>query len=308
MIARGLAIVALLVTACQADLGQQSDDLDNVALRDHIIAFVRSVAEGGSNVACTVPLRGESLQVVVTMYADGEIVGRGTGIDDLLCVALKAATEQAVAAAGPARVARSRFVVELSDYEYALVEYEGRGLELVAGVVPVRTLERALLRRRIDEGKAYLLRVINPDLGGVHKYYYAPHDTFEERLYTVYTASTIYTLLAVYAHDHDERLRLPIERAADFLLWMQRIAPGQPGHGAFHYSLALAGFEREPRFVVGTTSKTIFTLIKLHELSQDDVYLDAARLAADWLLTMQDDDGRVRSELRQRTNGTWRVI
>jgi hypothetical protein len=204
-------------------------------------------------------------------------------------------------------VAQARFVVELLDHAYAMVEYEGEGVELVSGLVPVRVLDRAMLRQRIDEGKAYLLRVMDPQLGGVHKYYYAPTDSFDDRLHTIYTASTLYTLLAVHARDRDERLREPIERAAGFLLSMQRVAPGEPGHGAFHYSLDLASSEREPRFVVGTTSKSIFTLIDLHAFTGDRAYLDAARLAADWLMTMQGPDGRVTSELRLDADGAWSV-
>jgi rhamnogalacturonyl hydrolase YesR len=204
-------------------------------------------------------------------------------------------------------VPQARFLVELDGREYAVVEHEGKGVELVSGLVPVRVLDKAMLRRRIDEGKAYLLRMIDPELGGVHKYYDAPTDTFENRLHTIYTASTIYTLLAVYAHDQDENLREPIDRAADFLLSMQRIAPDEPGHGAFHHSLDLQLHEREPRFVVGTTAKSIFSLIELHALSGEEVYLDAARTAADWLSTMQDVDGRVWSELRMDSNGYWYV-
>ena len=199
-------------------------------------------------------------------------------------------------------MAEARFVVELSDHDYAMVEYEGHGVELSDDLVPVRAFDRALVQQRIDEGKAYLLRVIDPELGGVHKYYDAPTDSWEDRLHTIYTASTIYTLLRIDAHDHDERLREPIERAAGFLLSMQRIAPDQPGHGAFYYSYNKsleAGLpEREPRFVVGTASKSIFTLIELHAWTGEQVYLDAAERAAEWLMTMQDSDGRVSAELR----------
>jgi hypothetical protein len=303
VIATCLAIVALLVVACQ------SAAVDNAVFRDRVVAFVRAVAVGGQDGACTLPLTPQPLHVVVSMYDEGEVVGRATSADDELCVALKQATQQAVAASGLDRsqVAEARFAVDLTDHEYALVEYEGGGVELISGLVPVRALDSALLRQRIDEGKAYLLRVMDPVLGGVHKYYHAPTDTFEDRLHTIYTASTIYTLLAVYAHDRDESLRQPIDRAAGFLLSMQRIAPDQPGHGAFHYSLDLERQEREQRFVVGTTSKSIFTLIELHALTGDTVYLDAARMAADWLLTMQRADGRVLSELRLDSDGSWSV-
>jgi hypothetical protein len=301
-----MTIMAVLLVACEPepDVG-----LDNAAFRDRVVAFVREVAVGGSNVVCTLPRTTQPPNVVVSMYDEGELVGLGASADDELCIALQEATQQAVAASGPdpSRVARARFVVDLTDHEYALVEHEGKGVELIKGLVPVRVLDKAMLRQRIDEGKAYLLRVMDPELGGVHKYYDAPTDSFEDRLHTIYTASTIYTLLAVHARDQDESLREPIERAAGFLLSMQRIAPDQPGHGAFHYSLDLVLQEREPRFVVGTTSKSIFTLIELHAFTGDPEYLDAARMGANWLLTMQDADGRVSSELSLDSNGTWSV-
>lgn len=301
-----LAIVSIPVVACQPEQGVA---LDNTAFRDRVAGFVRRVATGGQDIVCTLPLTTRPPLVVVSMYHEGQVVGLGTSADDELCVALTKATERAVEASGPdrARVAQARFVVDLTAHDYALVEHEGKGVELVSGLVPVRVLDKAMVRQRIDEGKAYLLRMMDPELGGVHKYYDAPTDTFEDRLHTIYTASTLYTLLAVYAHDQDESLREPIERAAEFLLSMQRVAPNQPGHGAFHYSLDLVQDEREPRFVVGTTSKSIFSLIDLHALTGEDVYLDAARMAGDWLLTMQDADGRVSSELSLDSNGTWSV-
>lgn len=297
---------ALLVVACQPD----PDELDNAAFRDRAAAFVREVSVSDRSVTCTLPLTAaQPLHVTVSMYDGGVVVGQGTSADTELCVALRDATRRALAASGldGSQVAQARFVVDLTDYQYALVEHEGKGVELASDLVPVRVLDRAMLRRPIDEGKAYLLRVMDPVLGGVHKYYHAPTDTFEDRLHTIYTASTIYTLLAVQAHDRDERLRQPIERAAGFLLSMQRVAPDQPGHGAFHYSLDLGQQAREPRLVVGTTSKSIFTLIALYANTGDHAYLDAARLAADWLLTMLDADGRVSSELVLDVSGAWTV-
>jgi rhamnogalacturonyl hydrolase YesR len=310
-----LVAVALLIVGCQPDSSEldasaaQQVELDNDAFRSRVIRFVRQVAVGGPSFGCALPPIVQPRHVVVSIYSRGEVVGRGTSTNAELCEALQEATQRAVAASGPARsrVAEARFVVELDGREYALVEHEGEGMELVSGLVPTRTLDKAMLRRRIDEGTAYLLRVMDPEFGGVHKYYHARTDTFEDRLHTIYTASTIYTLLAVYAHDRDQRLREPIERAAEFLLSMQRVAPGQPGHGAFHYSLDLQRREREPRFVVGTTAKSIFTLIDLHELTDDRVYLDAARMAADWLSSMQGAEGQVSSELQLDANDAWVV-
>lgn len=315
-LATWLAIAALLVVACQPGPGERDeiaelgDELDNAAFRDRVVAVVRGVAAGDPDVPCALPpTAAQPSRVAVSLYDGGVIVGRGAAADDELCISLKAAAGVALAASGLERdrVEQARFVVELVDLDYALVEHDGHGVELVGGLVPARVLDRDMVRRRLDEGTAYLLRVMDPELGGVHKYYHAPTDSFDDRLHTIYTASTLYTLLAVHARGGDERLRRPIERAAGFLLSMQRVAPGQPGHGAFHYSLDLRRHEREPRFVVGTTSKSIFTLIDLHAFTGDPAYLDAARLAADWLLTMQREGGRIASELRLDESAAWSV-
>ncbi|MFO7566524.1 MAG: prenyltransferase/squalene oxidase repeat-containing protein [Enhygromyxa sp.] len=307
-----LTIVALLSIACQGDERERDDfdALDNDEFRDRVVTLVREVASGDSNVACTLPPLDQPLHVVVSMYHAGALAGQGISDAEDLCEALDEATRRAVAAANPARssVAAARFVVDLSEQQYAMVEHEGRGVELVGGLVPARRFDKATLHQRIDEGKAYLLRVMNPQLGGVHKYYYAPIDGFEDRLHTIYTASTIYTLLAIHARDPDPSLLEPIERAAGFLLSMQRVALGQEAHGAFHYSFDLSGWAPEPRFVVGTTAKTIFTLIELHALTQEQVYLEAARMGADWLMTMQAADGRVAAELRLEPDDSWSVI
>lgn len=299
-------IVALLVVACQPD----SSEMDNDAFRNRVLAFVRAVAAGNPDVPCTWPLTEPRSQVVVSMYHEGELLGLAASTSDELCTALQQATERVVAVTGSdrSRVATATFTVTLTDHDYALVEHQGEALELAGGTVPVRTLDKAMLRQRIDEGKGYLLRMMDPELGGVHKYYHAPTDTFEGRLHTVYTASTIYTLLALYQHDEDERLREPIERAAEFLLSMQSVVEGQRDHGAFAYSMDLADEQAQPRFVVGTTAKSIFTLIELHTLTGDPKYLDAARLAGNWLLTMQHDDGRVFAELVRRPTGLYKVV
>ena len=272
-----------------------------------MIGTVRQVAAGDPDATCNLPALTKPLHVVVSMYYGGKLASRAISTLDELCPALTEATQELVSNSGlaPSRVPDARFTVELTNHEYAAVGYEGAGLELVNGLVPVRSFDKATLEQRIEDGKAYLLRVIDPEFGGVHKRYHAPVDGFDDRLHTIYTASTIYTLLALYARDHDESLREPIDHAAEFLLSMQRVAPGQPGHGSFHYSLDRKREQREPRFFVGTTSKSIFTLIKLHTLTEDAAYLDAARLAGDWLLTMQDKRGRVSPEQRGAEDGTW---
>lgn len=319
--ARRLALAASLATGCPAGdgeglapAGRSSPEaledplagLDNDGFRDRVIGFVRQVAEGEPEAACSVPwVASQPLWVTVKMFYGGAAVGRGTSIGAALCPALAEATVRAIAAAGPEakHVVQARFVVELTDRRYDMVEYAGGGIELVHGLVPVRVLDRAMVAARIDEGREYLVRVTDPALGGVHKYYDAPTDTFERRLHTIYTASTIFTWLALA----DEGLQAPIDRAAGFLLAMQSVAPGQPSHGAFYYSLDLNLDEADPRFVVGTAAKSIFSLIELHARTGREEFMAAARLAGDWLLTMQRPDGSVRPELRRLPDGTWKV-
>jgi hypothetical protein len=316
---RGVAILMLLATACQLDDAEQ--ELDNAEFRRRVVELVRDVAVGVRDARCTVPQPPDLVEpprVVVSFYDQGEVVGRGMAVHERLCVALTLATLEAtreatrVSGLPPSRLAEARFVVDLSTPDASMVEYEGEGLELTSagqGLVPTRVLDKALIRRRIDEGQAYLLRVLDPDFGGVHKTYAAETDSLEPRLHTVYTASTLYTLLLHHARTGDESLRQPIDRGIEFLLFMQRLTvdPARQGHGAFHYSLVLEDHLREPRWVVGTSAKAIFTLIEFHALTQDPRTLDAAILAGDWLLTMQLADGRVISEINMPADDDWRA-
>lgn len=279
------------------------------SFRDQAIRYVRqlSASTDESEPACTLPEIPGPVLAVLTLYVEGARVGRGMARDEQLCPALREATRKTIddAELTPKALEQARFVVELPSHEFSIVEHEGKGLEYVSGLVPARVLDKDTLRLRIKEGTEYLLRVMDPKLGGVHKYYYAPTDSYEERLHTIYTASTLFTLLELYAHDKDESLREPIDRGGEFLLTMQRQAPGGKADGAFHYSLDRRTRLPEPRFVVGTTSKTIFTLIKLHALTQDDKWMDSARRGAAWLMSMQREDGSVSPELYVNDKEEW---
>jgi len=72
---------------------------------------------------------------------------------------------------------------------------------------------------------------------------------------------------------------------------MQNTGPGDERYGAFHYSCSLKTGEKEQRFVVGTAALSIFTLLRMHEVTGEQKYLDSAVIAGDWLLTMQRDNG-----------------
>lgn len=158
------------------------------------------------------------------------------------------------------------------------------------------------IRNSMEYGVSYLRGVQHPEHGGMHKYYYPTIDELEPNLYTVYTASFALALL-----NQQEGNGVPIDatRAADFLLKMQNTEEGDLRRGAFAYMYALETEEKEERYVVGTTSKAIYTLIELHERTSEDRYLQAAELGGDWLLTMILPAGNVKSYTRLNEDGRW---
>jgi len=288
----------------------QSPDLDNAAFRSRVVGLIRQVAAGPEKVQCELPLQSKRpFRAVVWAYKQGEQIARGQGSDGSLCVALKDAARQAVAAAGGERdsLAGSRLVVDLPDHNESIVEFEGKGLELVQGLVPPRTYDKALLTKRIEEGKNYLMRVFDAERNGVHKYYYAQADRFEPELHTIYTASTGLTLIKLNAYNGDKSLLDKAKSAAEFMLSMQSHNEADHTAGAFFYTFDLQRKQPERKLVVGTSSKTIFTLLELHALTKDKKYLDAATLSADWLISMQRPDGSVRSYLTNKGGERWMV-
>lgn len=168
----------------------------------------------------------------------------------------------------------------------------------------IRQLSRNLIEENINTGAEYLLRVIDKKENGVHKYYYPASDTFEDRLYPLYTASTVYTLLKVYNFKKDEAVLEQAIKSADFMFLMQQKDKKNKSYGAFYYSYFPDKNEKELKFVVGTAAKSIFTMLKLWELTENEKYIGSAILAGDWLLTMQKTDGSMKSYLRY-SDGKW---
>ncbi|MEM9488226.1 MAG: terpene cyclase [Myxococcota bacterium] len=249
----------------------------------------------------------EPWSVTVTVYYRGAPIARGLAEEPHLCPALHRATAAGLDEAGLDRAdrAEARLVIELQDRDLALVEDDGRGLELTRGLVASRRLDAQRLREEIDHGKEYLFRVIHPEHGGVHKYYYAERDQLENQLYTIYTASWVYTMLKLHAHRPDPRIPERVGAAAEFILSMQSAVSDGRSSGAFHYSFDLDSERPRQRFVVGTAAKTIFTLLALRQFEPTGArgarYMSAAVRAADWLLTMQNRDGSVKPYLRWDT-------
>ncbi len=176
--------------------------------------------------------------------------------------------------------------------------------EFINDIVVIRELDKELIRQKIEDGKEYLFRMIDEEENGAHKYYYALNDTFENRLHTIYTSTLTYTLLKLYNLEKDDLLLDQALRCGEYILSMQNKDKGSKGYGAFYYSYFLDSKEKEKKFVVGTTSKTIFTLLKLYELTGDNKYLESAKLGADWLITMQKPDGSMKPYMRY-SDGKW---
>jgi len=180
----------------------------------------------------------------------------------------------------------------------SFVEPNEKEKEFIGDILVIRELDKELIRQKIKEGREYLFRVIDEKENGVHKYYYAENDTFENRLHTIYTSTLTYALLKIYDLEKDLLLFNQALKCGEYILSMQNREKGSKAYGAFYYSYFLDSKEKEKKFVVGTTSKTIFTLLKLYELTNDDKYLESAELGADWLITMQKQDGSIKPYMR----------
>lgn len=289
-----------------SELSSDAVPLDDPSGPNRLARFVRAVAHE-EPAACNVSLR--SRATVVSIVRAGTILGRGVGDGDASdtspCRALKEATRRALAAAGaPASTDDVAFIVELPDDDGAMVLARGdEGVELSHGLLSVRFVDRAALEAQIAAGHDYLARVLDPDRGGAHKYYDARADRFEPVLHTVYSASTGLTFLKLFDRTHDPRDLALARRAARFVLSMQDATGPKETRGGFFYSFDLVARRHDPRVIVGTTSKSIFTLLALYEKTHERAWLDAATSAADWLTTMQRPDGSMRSLVRVGPGG-----
>ena len=93
--------------------------------------------------------------------------------------------------------------------------------EFIGDIVVIRELDKELIRQKIEQGKEYLFRVIDEKENGVHKYYYALDDSFENRLHTIYTSTLTYTLLKLYNLEKDPLLLNQALKCGEYILSMQ---------------------------------------------------------------------------------------
>lgn len=202
-----------------------------------------------------------------------------------------------------------RFKVDFDYYParlYSFIEYQKQGLELAGNRVVIRNLTTKDIETQIQASKAYLLKGMHPQWHGFFKFYDAENDKPEKKLRTIYSSSTLYTLLQLNAWQPDKKLEVLFKPIADFILSNQ--AAAGPVAGGFAYSFNPETKKRSCVYVVGTTSKTIFTLLVLNNLYPNNPrYLQAAKKGGDWLLKMVDEKGLVSPVMSCKKGENWQT-
>ena len=252
-------------------------------------------------------------QVATSLYENGLVVAQAEGAGISLRQSARAAGQNLVATgqrkftAAQLKKLRWFLTVRGPKVNGSLVSYRSKALEIVGDVTAVRMLSPALVRKAINAQKEYLLRQMHPEYHAFYKLYDAKNDRPETRMRTTYTASALWTLLQMHAFQPDARIAARIKPIADYLLSMQ-VQEGK-GKGAFHYSFDTITKVKELRFVVGSTSKTVFTLLELYRRTGEERYLSAAQNAGEWLRSRVRLNGRVYPvQLWSKTKQRWSQV
>jgi len=307
---RSLIVVFWLINSGFASNGGSgyAASVSSENIGNDVLHFARSVSNSHFSGIPATPPKAIAVDgnwtVSVTPYLHGEAIGSGTGKGHMLSRAVENAVQDLLSPPGHAlpnekalRDSRFKIAFSRSGFKsHALIEYKGQAKELIGDVVVIRCIDNDLIYSKTMGAKEYLLRAMDRKTHGFHKLYDATSGTFDNRVITTYSSSGLYSLLKLNDLQRDERIIKAIPLIAGFILSMQ--VREDPNKGAFHYSLSLENSEKDNRFVVGTASKTIFTLLKLYKRSGDKRYLDAAILAADWLLRMRNPDGTVINQVK----------
>ncbi len=315
-----LCFLCFLSPAATAEKLLFVPDVTHEVFRDQIVQFVRAAAEEHIQQAPLAELnqleqhwdnqyQRTNWQITVSAYHQGDKVGKGYANGRDLTSTLRQATLKAMQANGDvdsATLDNYHFKIDF-DYHpsrrYSIVEFQGQGLEALGNRVTVRRVNSESIQKQINASLAYLLRQQDPQLHGFFKFYNADKDEAENLLRTTYSATALYTLIKLNALQPDPAIEARFTDIADFLLARQ-LKTG-PHAGGFDYGYNPETDKGTCRIVVGTTSKTIYTLLLMHQIDPENtVYLDAARAAGDWLLTMIKDDGNVIPVARCK-QGNW---
>ena len=289
--------------------------LDNNKFRDLSINFIKKVTESYfTKEKIEYPKELEikaDWKFEIKIYHNGEVKGEGKGEDSIVYLALEEATKETLKNAKVKDLKKEdikdmRFLATFfypPQNFFSFLSCDEKAREVQDDLVITRNLTKDLILEKIKEGKEFLLRAENQVEHGFYKKYDVLNDDFGERLYTVYSASIIYTLLKIYDFNKDQKILQNIPQKVDFLLRMQ--SKDKENYGAFHYSYYFEKKEKEPRFVVGTAALSIFTLLDLYERLGDQKYLESSKLAGDWLIIMQREDGSMIPEKKQTLIGEW---
>ncbi len=284
-------------------------DVTHEVFRDQVVQFVRATAEEHFQHAPLAELnqlerhwdnhyQRTNWQITVSVYHRGDLVGKAYANGKDLTSTLRQSTLKAMQSnpnVDKTTMANYRFKISF-DYHpsrrYSIIDFEGHGLEGLGNRVAVRSVDTTVIQNQVDASLAYLLRMQDPELKGFFKFYNADKDQAESLLRTTYSATALYTLIKLNSLQPDAALESRFADIADFLLARQ-LKTG-PHAGGFDYGYHPDTGKGTCRIVVGTTSKTIYTLLLMNQLYPDNpAYLDAAKAAGNWLLSMIKEDGNV---------------
>lgn len=284
-------------------------DVTHQVFRDRIVEFVRSAAEEHIQQAPLAELnqlerhwdnhyQRTNWQITVNAYYQGDLVGKGYANGKDLTSTLRQSTLKAMQSnpdVDDATMANYRFKIDFDFHpsrRYSIIDFEGNGLESLGHRVAVRSVDTTVIQNQIDASLTYLLRQQDPQLKGFFKFYNADKDQAESLLRTTYSATALYTLIKLNNLQPDAAIESRFADIADFLLARQ-LKTG-PHAGGFDYGYNPDTGKGTCRIVVGTTSKTIYTLLLMNQLyPENPVYLNAAKAAGNWLLSMIKEDGNV---------------
>jgi hypothetical protein len=236
----------------------------------------------------------------VSIYKNGEEIGSGKASNHFLSKTLSKATQIACKNAHLQSSELKSIRIKVTFYyppdgrQYSMISDKNNpdwAQELIGNIIPVRQMDTALLKEVIQLEKSYLLRMMDPESHAFFKHYDAKNDKNDSKIRTISTASSLFTLLKVNNISSDSAIEQQIKPIAKFLLMMQEHTGKNAG--AFHYSYSKKTNKKDQHFVVGTASKTIFTLLMLYEATHDEKYINAAKKAGNWLVTKVDTQGYV---------------
>ncbi len=315
-----LAIPLVHADVSSTKLESKTLHIDHQTFRHEIMSYVRSIAietEDSETKTALTELEKEwdnhyqqtHWQVHIVSYHAGKEIGKASASGSSLTEVLKKATKSSLhSTLITSETDLNDYFFKISfdyhpDHVYAMVNNDDKALEVQGDRVIVRHVDRERIQKQIKESKAYLLRAINSDYSGVFKFYDAEQDTSEQLLRTTYSATTLNTLIRLNQFQKDIELQSYFDDMAQFLL--DRQLTSGPNAGGFDYGVDPSTNKETCRIVVGTTSKTIFTLLLLHQMKpEEERYLHSATSAGDWLLKMIQDDGKV-TPVAECDNDKW---